>query len=83
MDNINLPKDIIQHIKGFIPRDSHMSHPTAALLKNPYAWYHHFANRFPYMFYEDHVPLPLTRFMRGTHPVIQHCRPDDSDDEDD
>ena len=83
MDNINLPKEVIQHIKGFIPRDSHMSHPTAALLKNPYAWYQYFETKFSHIFCDNRKPPPLPRFMRGMHAVIYSVHPDDSDVDDD
>ena len=32
MENINLPTEIINHIKGFIPRDRDMKHPVGEII---------------------------------------------------
>ena len=79
MDNINLPNDVIQHIKGLIPRDSDMSHPTAALLKNPIAWWDYGQRRFPNILntYLYGPPVSFARFVRGSAPRQFDFNPDE------
>ena len=81
MDFINLPQDIIHHIKDLIPRDRDMSHPTAVLLRNPFAWYHLCQQKYKHPHIE---PPTIHQFVRGMPRAIYTYHPDeDTSDEDD